>query len=262
MSSSDSTSTSTSTSTNSQIYNLSSSIDTSFFFHKKNTHPSKETINVETDLSKHSTRSPKSGLYIVTCKTLDKHYIGCSNHVTRLINAHKSKLRRKCHDNSFLQNDFNLYGETDFIFQKLEIGVGLDKKSLEGLETQLLVTYPKERLYNVYTNWRVRGSETNPFFGKEHTKEARLAQSLQNKGQTSHFLGKTQSAAVKQQISEMNRGMTSTDRRKPLYIKDVFYESVSDAETRFGLSRRLIRQRCNSTEERFKDYRWAPKNEE
>jgi hypothetical protein len=201
-------------------------------------------------------------LYIITCKPLDKHYIGVSTYVTRRINAHKSKLRRKCHENSFLQNDFNLYGEKDFLFQKLEIGVGLDKESLERLETQLLVTYPKERLYNVYTNWRVRGSETNPFFGKEHTKEARLAQSLQNEGKISGFFGKTQSDDVKQQISEMNKGITSIDHRQPLYIKDIFYESISDAETRFGLSRRLIRQRYNSTEERFKDYRWAEKKKE
>lgn len=201
--------------------------------------------------------SLKSGTYVITCLPLDKHYVGVSENRTRRLNAHKSSLNRNCHDCRSLQEDFNTYGLNNFVFKKLLFGAGLPKDKLEEMETIILVTLPPEKRYNSYTNWRKRGSETNPFFKKSHTTEARQAQSLANKGKPSGFAGKTQSEDVKRRISQINSGTSSKDRRKPLSIDNVFYESVSAASEETGLARRLIRERCNSQEERFKNYRWV-----
>ena len=54
--------------------------------------------------------SLKSGIYVITCLPLEKHYVGMSQHTTRRLNAHKSKLYRNCHDCRSLQEDFNTYG--------------------------------------------------------------------------------------------------------------------------------------------------------
>jgi group I intron endonuclease len=181
--------------------------------------------------------SMKSGIYVITCVPLNKHYVGASNHVVRRLNAHKSSLRRGCHDNRILQEDYAKYGFASFIFQKLQLGVGLDKKALENLETTILLTLLPEQRYNVYTNWRKRGSETNPFYNQTHTMEARQAQSLANKGRKSPFAGLTHTNQLKLLISQQNSGASSTERRKPLYINGIYYESVSDAAEKTGLQR-------------------------
>jgi hypothetical protein len=85
-----------------------------------------------------------------------------------------------------------LYGKEQFPFQKLEMGLGIDMPELERLETEILVQLEPEKRYNFYTNWRKRGSETNPFFGQQPTEDSREAQCLAN--------------------SEINSGMSSRDR--------------------------------------------------
>ena len=45
-----------------------------------------------------------------------KKYIGLTNNVARRRARHFTDLRRNCHDNSFLQSEFNKYGEENFIF--------------------------------------------------------------------------------------------------------------------------------------------------
>jgi Txe/YoeB family toxin of Txe-Axe toxin-antitoxin module len=203
--------------------------------------------------------SMKSGIYLITCIPLNKHYVGTSNHVVRRLNAHKSFLKNGCHDNKILQEDYDKYGLSYFLFQKLQLGAGLEQKELENLETTILLTLSSEQRYNVYTNWRKRGSQTNPFYNKTHTMEARQIQSLANIGKKSPFKGLTHTNKLKKDISKQNSGTSSAERRKPLYIDDVYYESVSEASEKTGIQRRFIRNRCHSTEERFQHYQWADK---
>jgi group I intron endonuclease len=203
--------------------------------------------------------SMKSGIYLITCIPLNKHYVGISNNVVRRLNAHKSLLKRVCHDNKTLQEDYNKYGLTRFIFQKLQLGAGLNKKALENLETTILLTLLPKQRYNVYTNWRKRGSEINAFYNHVHTIQARQMQSLANKGKKSPFAGLTHTNDLKKLISQHNSGMTNEEKKKPLYIDGIYYESVSEASEKTGIQRRFIRKKCHSTEERFQNYQWAPK---
>jgi hypothetical protein len=137
------------------------------------------------------------------------------------------------------------------------LGSGLDSTTLENLETQVLLTLPPEQRYNVYTNWRKRGAEVNPFYGKKHTLETRQMLSDAKKGKPSAFLGFKHTNEVKKLISQQNSGTTNIERRKPLYIDDIYYESVTEAHTLTGFARNVIRQRCNSTADRFQNYQWA-----
>jgi len=41
----------------------------------------------------------------------------------------------------------------------------------------------------MYTNWRKRGYESNPFYGRKHTLEARQQQSIANIGKKSSLKG-------------------------------------------------------------------------
>ena len=170
------------------------------------------------------------------------------------LNAHKSTLRRGCHDNSKMQQDFNIYGPDSFIYQRLLMGTGCTKPQLEWLEVQVLSTLPQEKRYNVYVDWHKREPESNPFYGRRHTSEARAALSEARKGVASNFKGRSQSNAVRKFLSQQNSGQSNKERRKPVYIDEVYFESVSQAHELTGYARRIIRERCNSSEKRFNHF--------
>ena len=62
--------------------------------------------------------------YIYKIENLKNHkvYIGLTNNLIRRKNRHFSDLRRNCHDNSFLQKEYNIYGEGNFSFEKIYEG--------------------------------------------------------------------------------------------------------------------------------------------
>jgi len=58
----------------------------------------------------------KGGIYFIISLVDDKRYIGRSIDIKRRLNEHKRELRKNIHDNKHLQNAWNKYGETNFIF--------------------------------------------------------------------------------------------------------------------------------------------------
>lgn len=197
----------------------------------------------------------KSGLYVITCKINNRHYVGESANVVARINAQRNLLWNSLHWSKDLQRDFLLYGENNFLFQRLIFGIGTNKQDRCKLETCILSTLCFESRYNIFVNWYKRSPEFNAFFGKQHSAEAREAQRQAKKGKPSTFLNKTQSNAVKQLISDHNKN--GGTRKKSLYIDYVFYESILEASERTGLTRRIIRSRCHSCEPRFSNYFWS-----
>jgi hypothetical protein len=199
----------------------------------------------------------KPGLYSITCVPISKHYIGQSENVQRRINAHRQTLRKGLHANQELQKDFNKYGEKNFLFQKMLFGIGLNKDGREKLETQILLTLSIENRYNKYTNWRKRDVETNPFYGKRQSQEAREQLRQAAKTRISPFLGQKQTNEVKKLISQQNQGMSQKERRKAVYIDSFYYESISHASEMTGYARRIIRERCHSQEKHHENFKWA-----
>lgn len=57
-----------------------------------------------------------------------KIYIGLTNNLERRRKRHFSDLRRKCHDNSFLQKEFNEFGEENFSFEKIFEGMTTEEE--------------------------------------------------------------------------------------------------------------------------------------
>lgn len=201
----------------------------------------------------------KSGIYIISCKEKQKHYIGQSENVVTRLCAHKNKLRRNIHENKQLQSDFNKFGEQNFLFQKLTFGYGLTKEKRLKLETQILLTLEPEQRYNIYTNWIKKDQTLNPFFGKNHNYEARQAQSFSKKGKPSAFKNKTHSNEIKKMLSQINSNKTNLERRKPVIIDHIYYESISEASKETGLNRRLIRERCHN-KTHFNNFKWVELN--
>lgn len=154
-----------------------------------------------------------------------------------------------------MQKDWNTYGEERFVFKKLQFGFGADREKRFFFETTVLNTLPPEIRYNTYTNWRTRGKESNPFFNRKHTPEARAALSLVMSGRKSTFLHRKHTDEVKKIISQHNSG--GGNCKKVVYIDDQFYESVTEAWQVTGLSRVIIRKYCNSNQARHQNFRWG-----
>ena len=55
-------------------------------------------------------------IYLTTNLVNNKKYIGLTNKIKRRRARHFADLKRNKHDNSFLQKEFNIYGEENFIF--------------------------------------------------------------------------------------------------------------------------------------------------
>lgn len=202
-------------------------------------------------------RRNKAGIYVITCLPKNKVYVGTSTNVQQRLKNHRSELGRGCHHCAALQADYNTFGKEDFHFQKLIYGSGLtNPRELNALETAILETIPPEGRYNVLVNWYVRAGADNSFYGREHSSESRRLLSEAQKGKPSPFKGASQSNEVRQLISEQNRGCSSADRRKGVFIDDVYYESVSEAHRITGYGRRIIRERCHSKREKDANFRW------
>jgi len=61
----------------------------------------------------------KSGIYTITCKINNKIYVGETEDLRMRKFNHFSRLKYNTHSCKNLQDDFNLYGENNFIYEKL-----------------------------------------------------------------------------------------------------------------------------------------------
>lgn len=202
-------------------------------------------------------KSFQQGLYIIICIPLNKVYIGESKTLRGRLSKHRSTLKRGCHDCKELQLDYDTYGFENFTFQRLYFGAfSQTKEERLFFEKRILETLPPEKRYNLYVDWTSRPSELNSFYGRRHTPEALLANKEAHQGKPSTFKGKKHAPSVGEKISQQNKGMSSMERRKGLYIEGQYYASVSEASRQTGRNRGFIRKACESDREMYKDFVW------
>lgn len=176
----------------------------------------------------------KSGLYVITCTINNRHYVGQSQNVKQRLNAHKSKLQRNIHENKRLQQDFNSYGLKNYNFKNLLFGTNVNLKKRLEFEVLILDTLSPEQRYNKYVNWNYRKTDVNQLDYSKLTKAKQIKHQFD-------FITKKSSYC------------------KPVTIKNNYYESISQAHKKTGLTRKCIRKRCNDPA--FKDFQWCLINE-
>ena len=71
-------------------------------------------MNIASNFSKETLTIP--GVYQITNKTNGHKYIGSSINIWKRWGRHLSELRKNTHDNNYLQNAWNKYGEDNFEF--------------------------------------------------------------------------------------------------------------------------------------------------
>lgn len=117
-----------------------------------------------------------SGIYKITCLTNNKCYIGQSVNVYVRIKQHKTDLKGNRHNNKYLQNIYNKYGEHSFAYEIIETC------PVEELDN-------RERYWIKYYGGEEDKSNCNFESGghklKHFSKELLKKQSLSHKGQHS-----------------------------------------------------------------------------
>jgi group I intron endonuclease len=121
-----------------------------------------------------------SGIYKITSVTSGKIYIGCASNVRTRINAHLYDLRRKKHNNSYLQKAWTKYGEENFVFEIIEECVISNLHAREHYWVNKLNCLDRSIGYNL--------KPTDPNGCSIHSEETKEKLRLANKGKKPSIL--------------------------------------------------------------------------
>ena len=164
------------------------------------------------------------GIYSILCLANDYRYYGETKNLSGRIASHKSKLRRRIHENTVMQDDWVKYGESFFEFKVLYIGSDwILKETRLDMEAKLL-QQDMERCYNVFGTFQPRVGELNSFYGRKHSEKTKKLMRLAKKGIPNDTLGTV------------------------IEINGKKYPSIAEASRSLGHARKTIRTRVDSTD--------------
>lgn len=110
-------------------------------------------------------------IYQIKNKTNNKIYIGSTNNINKRWNNHRCKLRKGEHENNYLQQAWNKYGEEVFEFSILEEVNDNNRIEREIYYLNETKCYEREVGYNFDKNPTDKSGSKNPFYGKKHSQE-------------------------------------------------------------------------------------------
>jgi group I intron endonuclease len=200
------------------------------------------------------------GVYKISNIVSGRYYIGYSTNINKRFTVHRSKLKKNCHDNIFLQRAYNLDGEDKFNYEIIHICNS--EEEAKTIELQYLNNLSiRDKIYNLnYNNSggdlltnhpdkdKIREKiikshaetvgkmtteerkekygklgEKNGMYGKTHTEEARKIFSEVHKGNT-YRKGKKASEETKQKMSE--NAKLKIGEKNPFYGKQHSEETI------------------------------------
>jgi group I intron endonuclease len=126
------------------------------------------------------------GIYSITNNSNGYVYIGSSKNIKRRFYNHNNKLKRGVHENIFLQKEFIVYGDDNFIFDILMI---CEESELYKYEEEFLKKF--NLLYNIQPH-----AGTNK--GYKHKINCKIKLSIANSG-----VNNGQSKLTKEQVLEI-----------------------------------------------------------
>jgi group I intron endonuclease len=103
----------------------------------------------------------------------NKIYIGSTNNIRKRCNNHRSKLNNNIHENQYLQQAWNKYGENNFEFSIIEEVQDFNRIEKEIFYLNEKRSYERHIGYNFDKNPTDKSGKNNPFYGKKHTQEVK-----------------------------------------------------------------------------------------
>lgn len=223
-----------------------------------------------------------SGIYCIENIKDNKKYIGQSKNIYDRWAKHKLELNRNNHDNDYLQNAWNKYGELCFTFYILEEcdEIELDDKEIYYIE--LYNTLNRSCGYNLKTGGQNKGIHTVEYVGdkiskslkdyyknnsksRDRCKENALKQwsnpEIKNKiiGENNGMYGKHHTEDAKKKMSEKRKGRIS-EKRNPNHVicieKNLIFQDSVTAAKEFGIQSSGILQVCYGKRKTCGGYHW------
>jgi group I intron endonuclease len=209
----------------------------------------------------------KTGVYTITNLITNKVYVGSATKDFRIRwRIHLSNLRLNKHHSKYLQNSFNKYGESNFIFEILEECLPEFCLSTEQYWMNMLNVCNRKYGYNATP---VAGNRS----GFRFSEESKRKMSNSQKG-ISRNVGKVMSEKTKNKLSIIVKEWHKNNKEKffknreiiytPIYkfctiTNDVIkYKSLTEASLLNNLSKQNIRYKCK-TGKIYKNFIWKTK---
>ena len=136
-------------------------------------------------------------IYKITNKENGKFYIGSTNNLRKRWNNHRCNLRNNRHENSYLQQAWNKYGEEAFEFSILEEVTDDNRIDREIYYLNETKCYERSIGYNFDKNPTDKSGKNNSFYGKTHTEEVK---------QKLREVAANRSEDLKKKMGEKNKG--------------------------------------------------------
>lgn len=190
-------------------------------------------------------------VYSITNIENGKKYIGSTINFDKRKKQHLNGLKGSYHENRLLQRDFDIYGESSFVFEIICETESEDERfKIEESIIQKLKTFEQDVGYNLSIDGRGKYiltektrekmrqnslGENNPFYGKTHTEETKLIMSEKAKertGERNPFYGKKHTEESKQKIRDtiqkkVNNGIQSPLKGVPKTPEAVYNNTIA-----------------------------------
>lgn len=183
-----------------------------------------------------------SGIYIIHNKQNNKIYIGSAFDIRHRLYNHIYLLVKNKHNNKYLQNSWNKYGENNFEVAVLEVCSKENILEIEQIWLNHYQSYNKNIGYNICkiagnTSGRIFSDETKEkmrqkSLGRKVSEESRKKMSISRTGSNNGMYGKKHTEESKQKISK-NRKNTSGENNH-------FYGKHHSEETKNLLRKKLF----------------------
>ena len=150
------------------------------------------------------------GVYKIENKINGKLYIGSSVNIESRLKSHIKELNNNSHNNNYLQNAWNKYGENNFIFEVIEVVE--DKNYLREREQYYIDIYKVTDHsigYNILPN-------TNIGLGVKASKEVRSKISDACRGAKNGHYGMKHSEETKKHISDIKKVQSAIRKKAKL----------------------------------------------
>lgn len=225
-----------------------------------------------------------TAVYRIINKINGKLYYGSSCHIEERFYRHKLLLNKGKHENPYLQNAWNKYGDKAFVFEIAE----LCDKTILAIREQFYMdssrSTEREYGYNIcpQANHSVMSEETKKKIGdanrgkstwikgKHHTPQARYKMSVASKlnnemkgkiGPLHPFYGKTHSKESRQKMSLAKKGRFNNKSSKPVYqlLDNVIistFPSLQEAGRATGIEPKNISACLNNRRKKAGGYEW------
>lgn len=105
----------------------------------------------------------KAYIYVIRCLQNGKRYVGVTENPKLRFTEHSYLLKRNKHHNKRLQDDFNKYGDSNFVIEIVDIVGPIQQKS------------KLKRLRNIMEyNWMLKTGSWNPLYGYNNDPRSKI----------------------------------------------------------------------------------------